>query len=322
MAAAGAEDAAVQSPTFHGEQARPRASDARYRTVLYGNAPRALIKFVQRHHSDGTVPAGTRLLILAVDVERSGPDSMAHSTIAVGVALVAWGVVPDTHTAFHKLVHRACWGSLSPGTRFDEATWRTFWSKQDPDVLRRFVCTDTATDAANRNEAIMFIMAQCHATARAAGVPLHVVSDNPGYDVPHIDAWLRAAPAARDVTRMCSATPVTTIEAGGVRCVTQQFNMAHGLHYDADGKWRRVRCLRSMQEGVLFAGSRRAPPHTTQHSAAVRRMYALPHDAGVVQRNTHMPSDDAHACAVDYAHVMSIKAGHAALRRVPRNAAQ
>jgi len=292
-----------------------------YRTVLYGHGTRALYKHIKEHHTAGKVPPDTQALILAVDVERSGPDAMVHSTIAVGAALVAWGVLPGTRTAFHKLVHRACWGSLASGTRFDDDTWKTFWSKQDSNVLHSFVCTDPNQDAHNRNDALMFIMAQSHAAAQAHDVPLHVVSDNPGYDVPHIDAWLRSASLAQDVARACSATPLKTIDAGGLPCVAQQFNMAHGLHYDSNGRWRRVKCLRSMQEGVIAAADKTRGLHITQHSATVHQLYTLPMDARVVSRNSHTPDEDAHVCAIDYAHILSIRTGHA-LRRKTHGSAQ
>lgn len=284
------------------------------RMVLYGSAPSTVAKRAAARAHDGKAPDGTRALILAVDVERSGPDAVAHATIAIGAALVAWGVVPHTRTAFHKLLHRGRWGSLKAGTRFDACTWASFWSHQDDAVLRGFVNDDAATEAYGRDCAVAFLMSVAHSMAHALRVPLHIVSDNPGYDVPHVDAWLRAAPCVQRIVHECSTAPVLPVTAGGVPCGAQQFKMVHGLNYDANDRWRRVKCLRSLQEGILTAHQRTQSLHTTRHSDALREVYNLPHDDHVVQRNSHDPAVDAHVCAVDYAHILSIRTGHAAVR--------
>lgn len=268
-------------------------------------------------------PLGTQVLICAVDVERSGPHPSRHSTIAVGVAIVAWGQHPRTHCAFQKLLWRVSWPCMSPtSTVFSEAAWSGMWGRR-LQHLARFVVPLGAVSAASPQDPrrvlrrVLFSVRE--KAAGTPGVKCHLVSDNPAYDFPAVDAWLATHPESNggDVRRR-SHVPL----GGGLSCwVEHTAAIPHRawlpINYDQAGRWSRMRCLRSVQEGLLGAAEGGSVPGSPAHAGAhtvtghTRRMhdaYALPHDCSSLRRYSHMPDHDAHAVAHDYAHTLAIRA--------------
>lgn len=279
------------------------------------------------------IPEDANALVIAVDVERSGPSFVQHHTIAVGIAVVA--VHPGRGAGqLQTLLLKREWGLLFPGTRFAHSTWK-FWNHHIPELVSFAQHSAVRDAAAVPSVEFREVVEAFRSAAVKLRIPCHMVCDNPAGDFPALELWHRdtyvnlghhhlyeeefhrAPPSILQVT---AGTSTLHTEVEGAELSARA---ALPLTHDSQGSWKRTRDLRSLQEGLIIAaqagrGYDWAP--ITGHGAKLLALYDMPPDAADLVRHQHCPSSDAYETAHDYANVLCIYAGVIQRRQRPSSA--
>lgn len=193
-------------------------------------------------------------VLLAVDIERSGDNPTQHATLAIGACVMHEG----------KTLAKERWNGYTDDVWFEPRCVREFWSQQ-PHLLTHFKVAGTQQAAqAAMIAAFQAFRARWERTADAMGARLQLVSDNPEFDVFHLNYM---------ITTLTQDAPIP--------------------HAAADGRYLRCWNSDSLCRGAL---AQLDPAFAAEWGVSARLRELL---GATGPQATHFPEDDAESHAYD-----------------------
>lgn len=206
------------------------------------------------------------ILVLAIDIEMSGPRFKEHDILAIGSVVM--------NENFEVLDIFFVKNYNPDDVNFEEKCWTEFWTKDGKTVLKELKINSKLTKSDREKNMIYEFMNFVHKweiLSKDKKYKLDIVSDNPSYDI-----------------------------GTGINSLIEKYlpECTKTLIYDSDGNFRIIRDTDSIIKGILIMiDPKFVSENDWGYTKKIRELYNVPK---ITIEHNHLPHNDAYNIAFDY----------------------